>query len=271
MAEPVERLVVTFFGHPCMTVRGQDGSIFVSLRDLCDLLGLRVASQARRLRNDPDLREGLARFRAATPGGVQDQDFLLLENVPIWIGSVSRAKAAPAVQEQIGYLRRYIIREVYAAFARSAGLPEGPSRRIEDLADLDRLDDAFARLAEQQHTFEQSIAKDREQSQQELRQLVARVKALEERVGGTITREQRGYIYQMVQQWGAARARIERRTTSETMSACWGALKARYRLAKYDQLPIHLYDDCVQYVEQQYQRLTGEELRLPEQRDLGLE
>jgi hypothetical protein len=211
------------------------------------------------------------RIRAATPGGVQDQDFLLLENVPIWIGSVSRAKASPAVQEQIGYLRRYIIREVYAAFARGAGLPEGPSRRIEDLADLDRLDDAFTQLAEQQHTFEQSIAKDREQSQQELRQLVARVKALEERVGGTITREQRGYIYQLVQLWGTARARIERRTTSETMSACWGALKARYRLAKYDQLPIHLYDDCVQYVEQQYQRLTGEELRLPEQRDLGLE
>ena len=22
MAEPVERLVITFFGHPCMTVRG---------------------------------------------------------------------------------------------------------------------------------------------------------------------------------------------------------------------------------------------------------
>ena len=92
-----------------------------------------MASQARRLRNDPDLREGLARFRAATPGGVQDQDFLLLEKGAChWIGSVSRAKAAPAVQEQIGYLRRYIIREVYAAFARGAGLPEGPSRRIED-------------------------------------------------------------------------------------------------------------------------------------------
>ena len=75
MAEPVERLVVTFFGHPCMTVRGQDGSIFVSLRDLCDLLGLRVASQARRLRNDPDLREGLARFGRTVvvhePGGYE--------------------------------------------------------------------------------------------------------------------------------------------------------------------------------------------------------
>jgi hypothetical protein len=126
-------------------------------------------------------------------------------------------------------------------------------------------------LAEQQRTFEQSIATDREQSQRELRHLVARVKALEERVGGTITREQRGHIYHMVQLWGAARAQIEQRTTSETMSACWGALKARYRLAKYDQLPSHLYDDCIRYVEQQYQRLTGEELQLPEQRDLGLE
>jgi len=29
MAEPIERLVVSFFGHPCMTVRAQDGSIYL--------------------------------------------------------------------------------------------------------------------------------------------------------------------------------------------------------------------------------------------------
>jgi len=193
MSEPVERLVVSFFGHPCLTVRASDGSIYVSLGDLCDLIGLRTAAQARRLRNDPDLADGLVRFRAATAGGVQAQDFLLLEHVPIWIGSVNRNKAAPDVQEQIGYLRRRIVREVYAAFAREAGLPEGSSRQIEDLQDLDRFDDALSRLADQQRSLEQSMRQDHDQSQRELRQFAARVKALEERIGGTITRERVTY------------------------------------------------------------------------------
>jgi hypothetical protein len=271
MSEAVERLVVSFFGHPCLTVRASDGSIYVSLGDLCDLIGLRTAAQARRLRNDPDLADGLVRFRAATAGGVQDQDFLLLEHVPIWIGSVNRNKAAPDVQEQIGYLRRRIVREVYAAFAREAGLPEGSSRQIEDLQDLDRFDDALGRLADQQRSLEQSMRQDHDQSQRELRQLAARVKALEERIGGTITREQRGYIYQMVHHWAAARVQQEQRTYNEAISSCWAALKARYKLAKYEQLPATLYDDCVQYIEGQYQRLTGSPLNLPEQRGLELE
>jgi hypothetical protein len=202
---------------------------------------------------------------------VQDQDFLLLEHVPIWIGSVNRNKAAPDVQEQIGYLRRRIVREVYAAFAREAGLPEGSSRQIEDLQDLDRFDDTLSRLADQQRSLEQSMRQDHDQSQRELRQLAARVKALEERIGGTITREQRGYIYQMVHHWAAARMQQEQRTYNEAISSCWAALKARYKLAKYEQLPATLYDDCVQYIEGQYQRLTGSPLNLPEQRGLGLE
>ena len=198
-----------------------------------------TAAPARRLRNDPDLADGLVRFRAATVGSVQSQDFLLLEHVPIWIGSVNHNKAAPDVQEQLGY--------------------------------LDRFDTALSRLADQQRSLEQSMRQGHDLSQRELRQLAARVKALEERIGGAITREQRGYIYQMVHHWAAARVQHEQRSYNEAISSCWAALKARYKLAKYEQLPATLYDDCVQYIEGQYQRLTGSPLNLPEQRGLGLE
>jgi hypothetical protein len=45
---PTELLVVTFFEHPCMAVRGADGTIYVSVRDLCDAAGLRAQGQLRR-------------------------------------------------------------------------------------------------------------------------------------------------------------------------------------------------------------------------------
>ncbi|MGA9223594.1 MAG: hypothetical protein WBZ57_20580, partial [Pseudomonas graminis] len=54
VSEPIETLVVTFFEHPCLTARLSDGTIVVSIRDLCDAVGLNLSSQLRRLRADED-------------------------------------------------------------------------------------------------------------------------------------------------------------------------------------------------------------------------
>ena len=42
MTEPVETSVVTFFEHPCLTARTADGTIVLSIRDLCNAIGLRL-------------------------------------------------------------------------------------------------------------------------------------------------------------------------------------------------------------------------------------
>lgn len=265
---PAETLVVTFFEHPCFAVRGADGTIYVSVRDLCDAIGLRTNGQLRRLRADEDLRDGLQTFRVTTAGGPQDQEFLILEFVPTWVSSVQRASASITVRERLKYLRLFAIRETYNAFACTAGLPEGESRAIEDLRDLEQFDDAMSAIAERQQVIEESQQKARSA----WRELDARVRALEERVGGVISTGQRGYIYQLVQAW--ANARVEREpeaSRGEIFQACWGAIKTRYRIAKYEHLPAAHYADCVSYIKGAYQRLTGEALDLPEQSQLDLE
>lgn len=265
---PTEMLVVTFFEHPCLAVRGSDGTIYVSVRDLCDAVGLRAHSQLRRLRADEDLGDGLRAFRVMTPGGPQEQEFLILEFVPTWVSSVQRSRASVTVRERLRYLRLFSIRETYNAFARTAGLPEGESRAIEDLRDLERLDDATVAIAERQKLIEES----QQRARSAWRELDARVRALEEQVGGQLSTGQRGQIYQLVQTWAAAR--IEREpelSRAEIFQACWGAIKTRYRIAKYEHLPAAQYADCVQYIKSSYRRLTGEDLALPEQTSLDLE
>lgn len=264
---PSETLVVTFFEHPCLAARSADGTIYVSVRDLCDAVGLRVHSQLRRLRADEDLGTGLQRFRIVTPGGPQDQEFLILEFVPTWISGVQRSRASVTVRERLRYLRLFIIRETYNAFARTAGLPEGESRAIEDLQDIERLDDSMAAIAERQRLIEESQQKARSA----WRELDARVHALEEQARGQISTAQRGFIYQLVQAWATARiAREPELSRGEIFQACWGAIKTRYRIAKYEHLPVGQYADCVQYITSAYRRLTGEELHLPEQGTLDL-
>lgn len=128
--EPVETLAVTFFDHPVLAAPMLDSTIVLSIRDLCTATGLNLSSQLRRLRADTDLRDGLQRLRVPTAGGPQEQDFLILEFVPAWISSVSRARASLVVQERLRYLRLFSIRQVYDAIARAAGLPEGKSSFI---------------------------------------------------------------------------------------------------------------------------------------------
>jgi len=267
--QPAETLAVTFFEHPCLAVRAFDGTIYVSIRDLCEAVGLARPSQVRRLRADEDLRDGLQTFRVPTSGGVQDQEFLIPEFVPAWITSVNRARAMPIVRERLRFLRLFAIREVYNAFTQVAGLPPGDSRAIEDLAELTRFDDAMAELARRQQAIEES----QDRARSAWRDLDGRVRALEDQLStGTINAAQRGYVYQLVQHW--AQARLEREPTltrAEAFAGCWAALKTRYRIAKYEQLPANRYADCVRYLRSAYQHLTGAQLDLPEQGALDLE
>jgi hypothetical protein len=255
MAQPRETLAVTFFEQPVLAVRGDDGSILLSIRDLCSATGLNLSSQLRRLRADDDLSTGMQRLRVQTAGGPQEQEFLILEFVPAWISSVNRRRASIVVQERLRYLRLFSIRQVYDAVARAAGLPEGPSSQIEDLADLQRYDDAIQGIASRQQALEQS----QEKARQAWREHEQRLQAIEAQLAQTATLsvEQRGQLYQLVQQWAQARIDHEHVTAQIAFAGCWAALKTRYKVAKYEHIPARDYADCIEFVARAYTRLTG--------------
>jgi len=183
---------------------------------------------------------------------------LILEFVPAWISTVNRTKASPVVQERRRYLRLFSIRQVYDAIARAAGLPEGPSRNIEDLRDLQRYDEAIQGIAERQAALEQSQEKARQawrDHEQRLRQLEAELQQT-----GLLSAAQRGHIYQLVQIWAQARVDREHVTSSVAFTACWGAIKTRYKVAKYEHIPTKNYQDCVEFIRRTYERMIGEAL-----------
>lgn len=255
MTKAVETIAVTFFEQPVLAARIDDGTIVLSIRDLCSATGLNLSSQLRRLRADDDLRDGLHRLRVATAGGMQEQDFLILEFVPAWISSVNRRRASIAVQERLRYLRLFSIRQVYDAIAQAAGLPQGPSSNIEDLDDLQHYDSALQGIAERQAALEES----QDRARQAWRDHEQRLRALEEQMTTTavLSAEQRGTIYHHVQQWAQARIDHEHQTPSAAFAGCWAAIKTRYRVAKYEHIPAAKFDDCITYIDRAYQKLTG--------------
>jgi hypothetical protein len=258
MSEPSEQLVFTFFETPVLAVRSADGTIYLSLFDLCTTTNLNLSSQRRRIRADEELHDGLRRFRALTAGGVQEIDFLLLEYVPAWLSTVNRTKAAPAAKERLRYLRIFIIREVYDSIARTAGLPTGSSRNIESLEDLQRFDEAVTGIDERQRALEESLDKARQawkDHEERIRQLEAQLAQ-----AATIGIGQRGIIYQLVQAWAQARVEREEIPFGNAIAGCWAVLKKRYGIAKYEHLPMAKYEDCIAFIKRSYQTLTSEEL-----------
>jgi hypothetical protein len=278
---PAEQLPITLFDAVVLAVRADDGTISLGIRDVCQALAIDVSTQLRRIRAHSVLSEGVARFRVMTAGGPQPQEFLELELIPTWLLMINATRVSESVRPRLLWLQRYIVREVYRAFAALTGLPEQASRQVEDLADLGRLDAAIGELASRQETLETrqgAIESSQDQARQawrdlraDIRAIASRVAAIEQRVGGVISREQRGYLYQLVQAWGAAKAAREPRLTKPAAyAACWTLIKAKYRVARYEDLPSAKYADCVAFIQQSYQALTGEALNLPEQGALDL-
>lgn len=271
---PQEQLPITYFGGVVLAVRHPDGTIYLSIRDLCTIIGLSRSNQMRRLRQHDDLRQGLASFLVQTAGGPQTQEFLALEKVPAWLISVSGARTTDVVRDKLRYLQAYLVREVYAAFARLTGLPEQHSRQIEDLEELRRLDTALTALVERQAQLEASQEKARDawrDMAQQIRALTDRLTALEQQTEGSLTRGQRGHLYHLVQAWGVAKAEREPRLSKPAaFQTVWATLRARFRVARYEDIPSSRYHEAVQFVQDAYRALTGIDLVLPAQQDLDL-
>jgi hypothetical protein len=270
---PREQLPITLFEGVVLAVRGDNGLIYVGLRDLCATLGLNHSAQRRRILLDEALH--LTQFRVQSGGQFRSLDFLLLEDIPVWLLGVQEGRVGEEAQERFGYVKQYLVSAVQRAFAELSGLPDAPSSAIEDLADLDRIDKAFAQLAEigrRQEDLETSQKRARS-AFRDLRALLTevrdRVQELERRVKATLSPAQRGTIYQMVQQWGMARAEQDRKLTQGVaIRRSWAEVNAAFGVSTYTDLPAARYDEVVRYVKDKYRALTGRDLDAVEQAGL---
>jgi len=256
--------------------RVDDGRIYLAVNDMGAIIDSLPNTQMRRIRRNDELRSGLVRAAINTGFGVREQYFLLLDRFPVWLLGATPRTVKPHIRERVAHLKSYLSAEVYAAFARVTQLPPGSSSAIEDLRDLDQIDrmvsspelfEAQVReLAERQRQLEASQSRAR----QAWRDLDARVRSLEAKTSEPITDAQRGYLYTIVQAWGKARAEREPEARRNPYAACWASLKARFRLSRYEDLPLSEYASAVAFVRAAYHELTGEDLAIPEQTSLDL-
>ena len=274
--QPVEQLPVPLFDGVVLAVRARDGLIFLGLRDLCATLNLSVSAQRRRIIANDALH--LAQFRVPVGNQLRTLDFLLLDDLALWLLSIQERRVAPEVRERLAYVKRYLEGAVRTAFAQLTGLPSTPSSQIEDLAELDQVEQALRTLTElgqRQAALETS----QDRARATYRDLAALVHELRDRIGALeqqaksrISPTQRNALYRLVQQWGAARAEQDPRLTAGVaIRKSWVELNARFNITTYTDLPAARYDEALQFVTSRYTDLTGRTIETVEQPALDLD
>ncbi|MEI7771912.1 MAG: hypothetical protein WCI67_18110 [Chloroflexales bacterium] len=275
---PIEQLPITLFDAVVLAIRLADGRIYLSVSEMSGIIDSLPESQLRRIRRNEILAPGLVRAAITTPSGRREDYFLPLDLFSVWLLGVTpkKTKVKEHIRQRIAHLRSYLVAEVSAAFNRLMGFPQGSSREIEDLRDLDHIDHVVSNtelLAEQVRELnerQRDLDAGMNRARQAWRDLDARLRAVENRTTEPITDAQRGYIYMLVQAWGKARAEREPESKRNPYASCWASLKVRFRLSRYEDLPLSEYASAVAFVRAAYRQLTGEDLDIPEQTSLDL-
>jgi hypothetical protein len=271
----VEQLPIPLFDGVVLAARTNDGLIHLGLRDLCTTIGLDTASQRRRIQANDSLH--LSSIRVMVDRQFRTLDFLLLDDLSLWILTIRTNRVNAEAQTRVAYIKHYLEASVRNAFAQLSGLPES-SQQIEDLRELDRLDRAFQALAEigdRQTALETSQERARSAFRDLttlVRDLRTRVQTLEQQARQRISPAQRGTLYHLVQTWGnALAARRPTLKAGEAIRSCWRLLNQRFEIATYTDLPAAQYDEAIAFIKDQYRALTGQEIDAAEQAGMELE
>jgi hypothetical protein len=266
--EPVEEAPVPLFNGVVLGVRSTDGTLWLAVRDLAVTVDAVPRSQIRRVQTNPLLQRYVRWFRATTAGGSQNQLFLQLEGVGLWLMTISVSRAPAEVRERLVWLQQHLEQAVRRAFAEATGLPERSSD-IEDIDEIGRIDHILQGMVQQQRDF----THDQDALRADVAALTERVLLLEGQRRAdvpTITKAQRGQIFHMVVAWAELlQSRNEGMTIGGARAACWAALKKQFQVAEYSHIPSTRYNEAVTFIREAYAKLGGGDLPIQVGMDLG--
>ena len=118
----IEQREVTFYEDELTAVRGKDGQVYVTLRQMCNALGLDQRSQRRRILNHNVLSDGFTGGVIMTPpgpgggGGRQRALLLRVDLVSLWLSTIDTARVKDEIRPKLQRFQREAAKVLWEAF-----------------------------------------------------------------------------------------------------------------------------------------------------------
>lgn len=260
---PQDQRTVDFYGDELIAVRARDGHIYVSLRHLCDALGIDTQGQARRIKRQPVLLKGYGwvDILSTQPQPQRRRSQVLrVDLVPLFLTGISTQSIGDAASRQ--KLERFqdeAARVLWEAF-QEGRLTADPT--FDELQHADtpaaqayRLARALMELARQQLILESRLVA----QEGRLDSHETRLEQIETTLGDRgrfITPEQATEISQAVKSIATA---LHKKSGRNEYGAVYGEFYRKFGIPSYRELPARRFDEAVRFLTDWYAELTGQQ------------
>ena len=248
----VEQKTVTFYDDDLVAVHAEDGQIYVSVRNLCNALGLKRAQrQTDRIKRDEVLVDGLR--RVPIMGTLQRRPAYVLraDLIPLWLAGIEASRVSEDVRGKLVQYKKEVAKVLWEAF-RDGRLSADTSfnELLKDESNPSvqafKMAQAIMRMAQQQLILESRVD-DHEQ----------RLERLESAAGDTrhqITPSQASQISQAVKAIGME---LGKQTGRNEFGSVYGELYRRFEITSYKMLPKNKFDEAMSFLSGWYGNITG--------------
>ena len=244
----VEQRIVTFYDDELTAVRAENGHIYVSIRHMCNALGINARGAVQRVDRNHVLNRGKGECKIHTPGGKQTVIVLRTDLVPLFLSGVRASMVNEEIRPKLIRFQEEAAAVLWEAF-QEGRLTAEPS--LEELLKSDspaaqayQMAQAIMQMARQQLLLESRL----DDHENRLEVIETQMSAPDH----AITESQAMQISQAVK--AVAMAMPE-----PNFGAVYGQLYREYEITSYKNLPANKFQDAMKFLTEWFVRLTGDQ------------
>ena len=265
---PIEQKQVIFYDDEITAVLVEEGGrreVYVSLRQLCDLLGVSYQGQIRRINDDPVLAGQVKGVNITfTPsggrgGGAQVTNCLPIDYLNGWLFGINANRVKKEVRERLIIYQEKCYKVLAEAF-REGRLTTDPSfeellrQASADVVEAYQIALAIMKLAQNQVVLEARLD-DHSRILEDHSRRLETIEADMHQEDRYISESQATQISQAVKSIAIA---LSKQTGRNEFGATWGEFYRKFGISKYRYLPIARFEEALAWLNEFYQELTGE-------------
>ncbi|MCA9998572.1 MAG: ORF6C domain-containing protein [Anaerolineales bacterium] len=219
-----------------------NGDVYASVRHMCQVLGLDVQAQTRRIERNDVLSDGQRVATVAThQRGNQATYVLRADLVPMWLVGVDTRRMDEDKKQRLIDFQKRAAKLLWEAFQRG---------ELTDPLDIDQLAAAGNEVAKAYQIGQaiMSLARHQLQLQQRVNEHDRRLEALETAVSSPDRKISDAQAMEISQAVKAVAMLLSKQTKRNEFGGVYGEVYRRYNITSYKQLPLSQFDDCMKWL-----------------------
>jgi hypothetical protein len=248
---------VQFYDDQLTAAQTEDGSIYVSINEVCSVLGLSRYPQQRRIQEHDVLGEGLVQLSIETAGGRQTVSMLRHDLVPLWLAGVQGRAVREDVRPKLKQFQLRAAQVLAEAFQEGRLTTTDPTDLFAgaspESVQAYQLAQAVLHLARNQLLLEQRLSG-------RIEAVESRLETVEEALTPAsryVTPDQASQISQAVK---AVALAIGKKSGRNEFGAIYGELYRKFGITSYKELPARRFEEAMRFLTEWHENVTDSPL-----------